>query len=186
MKEKNKKELCLNKNTDLISYQDFFDDTQSHLSQLKKYKRWTIGCLIFGWMIIFCIKFLKLPLAHNPYFPSAIFFPLLLLGTKNLEEELALDKKIIENTLIGIKREYGLKNSAFFSDFAKSHDGVQLFGYVFTRISPTLMILFAALNTGLVITMIFGILMGLAALFLGRFIYFPYQRLQNISSAKSF
>lgn len=116
------------------------------------------------------------------------------MGTKNLEKELASDKKIIENTLL---REDCLKNSAFFSDLAKSHDGVQLLGYVFTRISPTLMILFTALNTGLgfilekymprfVVMMIFGILMGLVALLLGRFIYLPYQKFQNISSAKNF
>ena len=92
--------------------------------------------------------------------------------------------------------EYNLKNSNFFYEISKDYEGTQLLGFVFVRISPTLMILFSALNTGvgsmfeaympwIVVRMIFGIVIGLGALFLGRFIYGPYQKIQNLS-AKSF
>ncbi|NGX29458.1 MAG: hypothetical protein KR126chlam4_01554 [Candidatus Anoxychlamydiales bacterium] len=190
------KPLELDKKDTSVSYQELFTETLAHLRQFKKYKTWTIGCLIFGWIIIFSIKLLDLPLAQNPFFPFSLFFLLLLIGLKDLEKELALDKKIIENTLKGLKLEYDLKNSNFFRKTAKSYEGAQLFGFIFVRISPTLMILFSALNTGLgsvleehmpwiVVKMTFGIIIGVGALFLGRFIYFPYKRLQNIS-VKSF
>ena len=173
-----------------VSYQELLNETLTHLRQLKKYKIWTIGCLVFGWILIFSIKLLGLPLAQNPYFPCSLFFLLLLIGIKDLEKELALDEKIIKNTLKGVKLESGLRNSIFFRETAKSYEGALLFGFVFVRISPTLMILFSALNTGLgpvfeghmpwiVVKMIFGIIIGMSSLFLGRFIYFPYKRLQN-------
>ena len=180
----------LNRQSASVSYQELFNETQAHLQQLKKHKIWTIGCLIFGWIIIFSIKLLSLPLSQNPFFPCSLFFLLLLIGIKDLEKELALDKKIIENTLKGVKLESGLRNSIFFRETAKSYEGALLFGFVFVRISPTLMILFSALNTGLgpvfeghmpwiVVKMIFGVIIGVSTLFLGRFVYFPYKRLQN-------
>ena len=190
------KPIKLDKKTPSVSYQELFNETQAHLQQLKKYKIWAIGCLIFGWVIIFSIKLLDLPLSQNPFFPCSLFFLLLLISIKDFEKELALDKKIIENALKGLKLESDLKNSIFFRETTKSSEGAQLFGFIFVRVSPTLMILFSALNTGLgsvleehmpwiVVKMIFGIIIGVGALFLGRFIYFPYKRLQNIS-VKSF
>ncbi len=57
----------LNRQSASVSYQELFNETQAHLQQLKKHKIWTIGCLIFGWIIIFaaagCVESQKAPAA---------------------------------------------------------------------------------------------------------------------------
>jgi len=92
--------------------------------------------------------------------------------------------------------EYNLKNSKFFRNAANSYEGSQLLGYIFIRISPTLMLIFSALNSGLdtifenyipkiFVQIIIGLFIGIAAAFLGHLIRSRYKILQNSTSQNS-
>ena len=49
-------EAVKNSNISSVSYQELFDENQKCLDKLKTYKRWTIGCLLVGWLVVWIGK----------------------------------------------------------------------------------------------------------------------------------
>ena len=100
------KNLPAEKNKESKTCQQILDEVGEHLWALKKYKFWTIGCLVVAWIIIFLARWVDIA-PHNPSaFTTAVFLLVLLVGIKNLEKEHDLDKKISDCTLQG----WNLKN----------------------------------------------------------------------------
>ncbi|NNM43052.1 MAG: hypothetical protein HKM07_01750 [Chlamydiae bacterium] len=177
------------KNVESKTYQQILDEMGEYLWTLKKYKFWTIGCLVIAWVIVFIGRWFDIG-SHNPAaFTSVVFLFALLIGTKDLEKESEADTNVVRCVLQGLKFEKRLNSkSNYLQSFAKQYEGFGMFLFMFVRISPTLMIVFSLFNAGLAHFLVaylspqvmyggMGIGLGLIGLFLGNVACGPYRQL---------
>ena len=172
-----------------LSHQELLDKTHYCLKQTKKYRFWTLGCLMIVGMGIPTIQLTRNPLYCHPLFSSFFFLIAFLIATVNLEKELELDEKIINFTLNGLEKE---KNSNLkdnhFNNYAKSFQNKKrLFTHIFIKIFPSLIIFYSAICgissflflvlPGWMVLSFTVIFMGIIAFFLGSCFYKPYLKL---------
>jgi uncharacterized membrane protein YbaN (DUF454 family) len=171
------------------NYQQLIEEVQSCNAQLRKYKWWTIGCLLAALVVVLTGKLSGHAQYSHPMFASSIFLLAFIVGTKNLEKETELDTRIVNCTLEGKRIK-----STYFLELARSFEGWGLITFVFVRISPALWILFSVINTGILQILAThlpastawwvphagaGLFLGLAGIFLARMATQPYSLLKT-------
>ncbi|MEI6242341.1 MAG: hypothetical protein WCP39_02925 [Chlamydiota bacterium] len=167
-------------------YQELLDEVNRCFLQLKRSKRWTIGCLIVANAILWLGKGFGLFLIfHQAPFIIFLFTLAFLLGTKNLEKENEWDARIAKCAIKGIFLEKREKvPTQFFHNFVKSYERTGMFSFAFIRVSPALWIAFTGLYLGVIPFLsqfisfsysIGGALLGLIGIFLGNIACQPYR-----------
>ncbi|NGX46652.1 MAG: hypothetical protein K1000chlam3_00012 [Chlamydiae bacterium] len=179
------------------SYQDLLTKYTQCSQQIKKCQYWSLGCLFIGWIIIWINKSLEAPLYDPQFFSIAVFAFALLVAMKDLEKESVLDHQIVNCIIEGskIEQECKLKESLL-TNSKSTFQGLGIYSFAFVRISPRLMIIFSALNTGtatllarhelgLFQPVLFGIVLGIFAVFFGNLACTPYRKLNQKIATQS-
>lgn len=130
------------------AYQQLLDEVTRCSHELKKLRKWTIGCLLMGWIALLIGKWIGHPPYNHPTFAIPVFGIAFLAATKSWEQEHELDASTVKCILEGIALEKRQVRSRYFHDLASRYEGWGMLEFAFMRISPSIMILFSLFNTG--------------------------------------
>ena len=176
------------------TYQAILDQFNDYRKEIRQQMVWAYGCLIVGLVVSVVNARMETPIYNPEFFSLSVFLFALLAATKDLEKEFELDCNIANCIATGAKMEQdrNLKNQLL-TEEARSFEGYGLLGLAFVRISPYLMIAFITLNhgvahviakfdLGVIQYMLFGMILGMLALFFGKRVCAPYRRFRSVEA----